>query len=90
MSLMPYIKDLQHDLWDENIDKLCRKEKDIIRFSDIVDFLANTSLPHVWPLSRLDPKLPYSFSYKKPYTNFLQLNSNSPALYLPYFNHNND
>ena len=86
MSLTPYIKDLEWDLYDENVED--RKEKDVVRFSDIVDLLANTSLPSVWPLSGLDPKPPYSFSYRRPYPNFLQLNSNSPALYLPYFNHN--
>jgi len=85
MSLMQYIKDLEHNLWEENIEELSRKETDVIGFSDIVDFLTNTSLPCVWLFSRLDPKLPYSFAYKKPYKFFLQLNSNSPALYLPYF-----
>jgi len=88
MSLTPYIKDLERDLYDENVEELRRKEKDIVGFSDIVDLLANTSLPCVWPLSGLDPEPPYSFSYRRPYPNFLQLNSNSPALYLPYFNHN--
>ena len=90
MSLTPYIKDLERNLWEENIEELCRKEKDVVRFSDIVGFLANTPLPHIWPLSGLDPEPPYSFSYKKPYKISLQLNSNSPALYLPYFCHNND
>jgi len=88
MSLMSYIKDLEWDLYDENIEELHRKVKDITRFSNIVDLLANTSLPHVWPLSGLDPKPPYSFFYQCPYPNFLQLNSNSPTLYLPYFHHN--
>jgi len=90
ISLTPYIKDLERDLYDKNIEELHRKEKDIIGFSDIVDFWANTSLPHIWPLSRLDPKLPYSFFYKRPYPIFFQLNSNSSTLYLLYFNHNND
>jgi len=82
------MQDLERDLYNENVEELRRKEKDVIGFSDIVDLLANTSLPRIWPLSGLDPKPPYSFSYQRPYPNFLQLNSNSPALYLPYFNHN--
>jgi len=65
-----------------------RKENDIVGFSDIIDLLANTSLPHIWPLSELDAKLPYSFYYTKSYPNFLQMNSNSPTMYLPYFHHN--
>jgi len=90
MSLTPYIKDLEWDLYDENIEELHRKEKDVIEFFDIVDLLTNTSLPCIWPLSGLDPEPPYSFSYKCPYPKFLQLNNNSSTLYLPYFNHNND
>jgi len=86
---MSYIKDLERDLYDENVEELYRKKKDIVRFSDIVDLLANTALPGVWPLSGLDPEPSYSFSYRHPYPNFLRLNSNSPALYLPYFNRNN-
>ena len=62
MSLTPNIKDLEQDLYDENVE-LRRKKKDIVRFSDIVDLLANTSLPGVWLLSGLDPEPPYSFSY---------------------------
>ena len=72
------------------IYQLHRKETDVVGFSNIVDLLANTSLPRIWPLSGLDPELPYSFSDKHPYPNFLQINSNPPTLYLPYFNHNND
>jgi len=63
MSLTPNIKDLEQDLYDENVEELHRKKKDIVGFSDIVDLLANTSLPHVWLLSGLDPEPPYSFSY---------------------------
>jgi len=86
MSLTPYIKDLEQDLYDKNVEELCRKEKDDVGFSDIVDLLANTSLPCVWPLSG-DCEPAYSFSYRKPYPNFLQMNSNSPSMYLPYFHH---
>jgi len=53
MSLMPFITDLEHDLWEENIGELHRKKKDFVGFPDIVDLLANTSLPCVWPLSGL-------------------------------------
>jgi len=61
---MPYMQDLERDLYNENVEELHRKEKDVVGFSDIVDLLANTSLPSVWPLSGLDPEPPYSFSYR--------------------------
>ena len=63
MSLIPYIKDLEQDLWEENVEELCKKEKDINRFFNIVDFLANTSLPGAWPFSGLEDKY-YNSSFK--------------------------
>ena len=53
MSLMPYIKNLEWDLWEENIGELHMKEKDVDRFFNIADLLANTSLSGAWPFSSL-------------------------------------
>jgi len=83
MSLMPYIKDLEWDLWEESIEGLHRKEK------DIVDFLVNTSLPCAWPLSGTEYKC-YNFSFVTYYFSFLELNSHSHIFHLFYFTHNDD
>jgi hypothetical protein len=83
MSLMPFMKDLKRDLAEEGIKELCKKEKGLDGFSNIIEHLHYTAVPPSWPLSGFDSTL-YNSDFPVPYENFLNLNSHSPYRYLPY------
>ena len=82
MSLKPYMKDLQRDLDEEGIATLLKKEKDVEGFSELLDLLQTFVHPS-WPLCGLDD-IRYNFDCSPPYSNFLNLNSSSRFLYVPY------
>ena len=83
MSLMSFMKDLQRDLDEEGIELLVKKEKNAEGFSNILDHLHKTFIHPSWPLSGLEEDL-YNFDFDPPYSNFLNLNSSSHQLYVPY------
>ena len=83
MSLMPFMKDLQRDLDEEGIELLVKKEKNVEGFSNILDHLHKTFVHPSWPLSGLEEDS-YNFDFVPPYSNFLNLNSSSHQLYVPY------
>ena len=83
ISLMPFMKDLQRDLDEEGIELLVKKEKNTEGFSNILDHLYKTFVHPSWPLSGLEEDS-YNFDYAPPYSNFLNLNSSSLHLYVPY------
>jgi hypothetical protein len=83
MSLMPFMKDLKRDLVEEGIEELCKKEKGLEGFSNIIEHLHYTAVPPSWPLSGFD-SIVYNSDFPTPYENFLNLNSHSPYRYFPY------
>ena len=83
MSLMPFMKDLQRGLDEEGIELLVKKEKNTEGFSNILDHPHKTFVHPSWPLSGLQEDS-YNFDYTPPYSNFLNLNSSSLHLYVPY------
>ena len=83
ISLTPFMKDLQRDLDKEGIELLVKKEKNAEGFSNILDHLHKTFIHPSWPLSDLEEDS-YNFDYAPPYSNFLNLNSSSLQLYVPY------
>ena len=83
MSLTPFMKDLQRDLDEEGIELLVKKEKNAEGFSNILDHLHQTFVHPSWPLSGLEEDS-YNFDFVPPYSNFLNLNSSSLHLYVPY------
>ena len=83
MSLTPFMKNLQRDLDEEGIELLVRKEKNTEGFSNILDHLHKTFIHPSWPLSGLEEDS-YNFDFDPPYSNFLNLNSSSRQLYVPY------
>ena len=83
MSLTAFMKDLQRDLDEEGIELLVKKEKNAEGFSNILDHLHKTFVHPSWPLSGLEEDS-YNFDFDPPYPNFLNLNSSSLQLYVPY------
>ena len=83
MSLTPYMKDLQRDLDEEGLELLVKKEKNIEGFSNILDNLHKTFIHPSWPLSGFEDES-YNSGFDPPYSNFLNLNSSSLRLYVPY------
>jgi hypothetical protein len=81
MSLMPFMKDLKRDLAKEGIEELCKKEKGLEGFSNIIEHLHYTAVPPSWPLSGFDSTL-YNSDFPVPYKNFLNLNRQThPSTY---------
>ena len=83
MSLTLYMKDLQRDLDEEGIDLLVKKEKNTEGFSNMLDNLHKTFIHPLWPLSGVEQDS-YNSCCDPPYSNFLNLNSHSHQLYVPY------
>ena len=83
MSVTPFMKDLQRDPDEEGIELLVKKEKNAEGFSNILDHLHKTFVHPSWPLSGLKEDS-YNFDFTPPYSNFLNLNSSSLCLYVPY------
>ena len=77
------MKDLQRDLDEEGIELLVRKKKNTEGFSNILDNLHKTFVHPFWPLSGFEDGS-YNFDFDPPYSNFLNLNSFSHKLYVPY------
>ena len=83
MSLTLYMKDLQRDLDEEGIELLVRKKKNTEGFSNILDNLHKTFVHPLWPLFDFKDSS-YNSDFNPPYSNFLNLNSFSHQLYVPY------
>ena len=85
MSLTPFMKDLQRDLDEEGIKLLVKKGEERRRLfkHTVLDHLHKTFVHPSWPLSDLEEDS-YNFDYAPPYSNFLNLNSSSLHLYVPY------
>ena len=77
------MKDLKRDLDEEGIELLVNKEKNAEGFSTILDHLHKTFIHLSWPLSGLDDGS-YNSDFDPPYSNFLNFNSSSCQLYVPY------
>ena len=73
---------LFRSLDEEGIATLLKKEKDVEGFSKLLDLLQTFVHPS-WPLHGLDD-IRYNFDCSPPYSNFLNLNSSPPHLYVPY------
>ena len=74
---------LKRDLDKEGIELLVNKEKNAEGFSNILDNLHKTFIHPSWPLSGLEDDS-YNFDFNPSYSNFLNLNSFSCKLYVPY------
>jgi hypothetical protein len=83
MSLTPFMKDLKRDLVEEGIEELCKKEKGLEGFSNIIEHLHYTAIPFSWPLSGFDSTV-YNSDFPISYENFLNLNGHSLYQYFPY------
>ena len=86
-KLMPYILPLKVErITRSKFEELLQKEKDVEGFSSLINLLHAIKVPFCWPLPVLD--CTYSSSLDSPHDSFLELNTWSSCLYLPYFSHN--
>ena len=83
MSLMPYMKQLEEELVEEDVELLWKKAKESEDFSNSLEYLFKLPVPSSWPMSGFS-HVSYNFSFPIPYSNFLELNSASHSLYVPY------
>ena len=83
MSLMPYLKQLEEELELEDVERLQKKVKESEDFRNSLEYFSNSLVPSSWPLSGFECFL-YNISYSIPYSNFLELNSASFSMYVPY------
>jgi hypothetical protein len=84
MSLKLYMKVLEQELDEESIERLQKKEKESEDFRNSLELFSQTFIPSLWPLSGFESYV-YNSSYPLPYSNFLELNSASHVMYVPYF-----
>ena len=88
MSLMPYMKQLEEELVEEDVELLRKKVRKSKDFSNSLEYLFNLLVPSSWPMSGYS-HTSYNFSFPIPYSNFLELYSTSlHPLYVPYFSCN--
>ena len=83
MSLTPFIKDLKRDVDEGGITLLAKKKKNTEGFSNILDHLHKTFVHPSWPITGFEDGS-YNSNFDPPYSNFLNLNSLSCNLYVPY------
>ena len=83
MSLMPYLKQLEEELELEDVKRLQKKVKQSEDFKNSLEYLSSSLVPSSWPMSGFEP-YHNNFSYPMPYSNFLELNSTSFTMYVPY------
>ena len=83
MSLMQYMKQLKEELVEEDIELLWKKARKSEDFSKSLEYLFNSLVPFSWPMSGFSHASNNS-SFPIPYSNFLELNSASFHLYVPY------
>ena len=84
MSLTPYMKQLEEELVEEDIEQLQRKVKKSEDFSKSLEYFFNSPVPFSWPMSGFS-HASYNFSFPVSYSNFLELNSASfQYKYVPY------
>ena len=89
MSLTPYMKQLEEELVEEDVEllqKKVRKSKDLTKS---LEYFFNSLVPFSWPMSGF-LHASYNFSFPIHYSNFLELNSTSlHYMYVPYSSCNN-
>ena len=83
MSLTPYMKQLEKELVEEDVKLLWKKARKSEDFSNSLEYLFNLLVPLSWPMSGFS-HTSYNFSFPIPYSNFLEINSASYHLYVPY------
>ena len=85
MSLTPYMKQLEEELVEEDIELLQKKVRESEDFSNSLEYFFKLLVPSLWPMSGCS-HASYNFSFPVPYSNFLELNSASlHSMYVPYF-----
>ena len=77
------MKQLKKELETEVIKRLQRKVKESKDFRNSLEYLLSLLIPSHWPLSGFE-LFSYNSSYPIPYSNFLELNSTSHNMYVPY------
>ena len=80
---MPYMKQLEEKLVEEDVELLWKRARKSEDFSNSLEYLFNLLVPLSWPMSGFS-HASYNFSFPIPYSNFLELNSASFCLYVPY------
>ena len=84
MSLTPYMKQLEEELVEEDIELLQKKAKKSADFLNSLEYLFNSLVPFSWPMSGFSHPS-YNSSFPIPYSNFLELNSTLlNYMYVPY------
>ena len=83
MSLTPYMKQLEEELVEEDVELLRQKARKSEDFSNSLEYLFKSLVPPSWPMSGFS-HASYNFSFPIPHSNFLELNSASFSLYVPY------
>ena len=80
---MPYMKQLEEELVEEDVELLWKKERKSEDFQKSLEYLFNSLVPFSWPMSGFS-HASYNSSFPVPYSNFLELTSASFQLYVPY------
>ena len=84
MSLTQYMKQLEEELVEEDVELLQKKAKKSADFKNSLEYLFNALVPFSWPMSGFS-HASYNSSFLVPYSNFLELNSASlDYMYVPY------
>ena len=83
MCLTPYLKQLEEELESEDVERLQKKVKQSKDLKNSLEYLSSSLVPSSWPMSGFE-LMPYNSSYPIPYSNFLELNSASFSMYVPY------
>ena len=77
------MKQLEEELVEEDVELLWKKERKSEDFRKSLEYLFNSLVPSSWPMSGFS-HASYNSSFPVPYSNFLELNSASLQLYVPY------
>ena len=81
---MPYMKQLEEELVEEDIELLQKKERKSADFKNSLEYLFNVLVPFSWPMSGFS-HASYNSSFPIPCSNFLELNGASlHYMYVPY------
>ena len=81
---MPYMKQLEEELVEEDVELLQKKARKSEDFSKSLEYFFNSLVPFSWPMSGFS-HASYNSSFPIPYSNFLELNSASlHYTYVPY------
>ena len=80
---MPYMKQLEEELKTQDVERLQKQMKESKDFRNSLQYLSSLLISSHWPLFGFK-HFSYNSSYPFPYSNFLNLNSTSFSMYVPY------